>query len=132
MNSLIVSLALATKVGLGNPYNNNNQPCGLWEAGVKSFKIHLEKMSQTQKFTFEELATLLTQIESCLNSRPLSPLSEQPTNIKPLTPGHFLLDTPLLSPAEASLDDVQLNIANRWQKLKYSINTSASDEKKNI
>ncbi|XP_069964356.1 uncharacterized protein [Bactrocera oleae] len=66
---------------------------GLWEAGVKSLKSHLKNVSQIQKFTFEELPTLLTRIESCLNSRPLSPLSEDPRNIEPLTPGHFLIVT---------------------------------------
>ncbi|XP_069965825.1 uncharacterized protein [Bactrocera oleae] len=91
---------------------------GLWEAGVKSLKSHLKKVSQIQKFTFEELSTLLTRIESCLNSRPLSPLSEDPRNIEPLTPGHFLIGTPLLTPAEPNLEDTQLSIAHRWQKLK--------------
>ncbi|XP_050324467.1 uncharacterized protein LOC126755778 [Bactrocera neohumeralis] len=91
---------------------------GLWEAGVKSLKSHLKKVSQNQKFTFEELATLLTRIESCLNSRPLSPLSEDPTNLEPLTPGHFLIGTPLLIPAEPNLEDAHLSIAQRWQKLK--------------
>ncbi|XP_069961964.1 uncharacterized protein [Bactrocera oleae] len=91
---------------------------GLCEAGVKSLKIHLKKVSQIQKFTFEELSTLLTRIESCLNSRLLSPLSEDPRNMEPLTPGHFLIGTPLLIPAEPNLEDTQLSIAHRWQKLK--------------
>ena len=78
---------------------------GLWEAGVKSLKSHLKKVCQIQKFTFEELFTLLTRTESCLNSRPLSPLSEDPRNIEPLTPGHFLIGTPLLTPAERNLED---------------------------
>lgn len=36
---------------------------GLWEAGIKSLKIHLKKGSQSQKFTFKEFPTPLTQIE---------------------------------------------------------------------
>ncbi|XP_017480342.1 PREDICTED: uncharacterized protein LOC108369689 [Rhagoletis zephyria] len=91
---------------------------GLWEAGVKSLKTHLKKVSKIQKFTFEELATLLTRIESCLNSRPLSPSSDDPTNLEPITPGHFLIGAPLLTPAEPNLDDENLSIANRWQNLK--------------
>nr|XP_044248535.1 LOW QUALITY PROTEIN: uncharacterized protein LOC123002433 [Drosophila takahashii] len=51
---------------------------GLWEAGVKSFKTLFYKSTATRKYTFEELSTLLAKIEACLNSRPLSPMSEDP------------------------------------------------------
>ncbi|XP_049315834.1 uncharacterized protein LOC125779239 [Bactrocera dorsalis] len=91
---------------------------GLWEAGVKSLKTHLKKIAKLQKFTFEEFATLLTRIESCLNSRPISPISDDSTSLEPLTPGHFLIGTPLLTPAEPNLEDANLSIVNRWQKLK--------------
>lgn len=45
---------------------------GLWEAGIKSTKYHLVRVMKDSKFTYEELSTLITQIESCLNSRPIS------------------------------------------------------------
>ncbi|XP_037813774.1 uncharacterized protein LOC119604939 [Lucilia sericata] len=50
---------------------------GLWEADVKSVKTHFRKIAGMQKFTFEEFSTMLTRIEACLNSRPLTAMSER-------------------------------------------------------
>lgn len=36
----------------------------LWEACVKSVKYHLHKVMETECLTFEEVATLLSQIEA--------------------------------------------------------------------
>ncbi|XP_065356330.1 uncharacterized protein LOC135950724 [Calliphora vicina] len=68
---------------------------GLWEAAVKSFKFHLKRVAGAYKFNFEEFATILTQIEGILNSRPISAMSEDPTDLSALTPGHFLRGAPI-------------------------------------
>lgn len=91
---------------------------GLWEAGVKSFKIHFKKITAGAKFTFEEFSTLLCQIEACLNSRPISATSENPNDNLPLTPGHFLIGCPLLSLQEPIPQESSSSLVNRWEKLK--------------
>ena len=78
---------------------------GLWEAGVKSVKYHLRRVIGDQKLTFEEFYTVLKQIEACLNSRPLYPVSEDPNDPLPLTPGHFLITEPLTAVAEPPVPD---------------------------
>ncbi|XP_075163230.1 uncharacterized protein LOC142235861 [Haematobia irritans] len=91
---------------------------GLWEAGVKSFKAHFKKVAANFKHTFEEFQTLLTRIEACLNSRPLSPCSQEPSDLSALTPGHFLIGAPILVPIDPSVQENPISIVNRWQRLK--------------
>ncbi|XP_059217616.1 uncharacterized protein LOC131994757 [Stomoxys calcitrans] len=91
---------------------------GLWEAGVKSFKSHFRKMAGNFKHTFEEFQTLLSRIEACLNSRPLCPLSEDPSILSALTPGHFLIGAPILTPIDPNIQESPRSLINRWQRLK--------------
>lgn len=73
---------------------------GLWEDAVKSAKQHLTKLSLNATFTYEEAATLLCGIEGVLNSRPMTPLSNDPSDCQALTPAHFLVGGIItLSPA---------------------------------
>lgn len=89
---------------------------GLAEAGVKSFKSHLYRVIGTQILSYEEFNTLLIQLEAFLNSRPLCPVSNDPNDLQPLTPGHFLVLEPLNSPIpDPDLSKVPLNRLSRWQ-----------------
>lgn len=62
---------------------------GLWEAAVKSMKNHLRRTMGNVILYQDEFWTLLVQIESCLNSRPLTQLTSDPNDLEVLTPGHF-------------------------------------------
>ena len=87
---------------------------GLWEAAVKSMKFHFRRVVGNTRLTFEELMTVLTQIESCLNSRPLVSLSCDDDGIEALTPGHFLIGQPLESLPDPSHSYRSLSLLKRW------------------
>lgn len=88
---------------------------GLWEAGVKSTKFHLKRIIGDSTLTFEEMSTLLAQIEACLNSRPLTMLSNDHNDPTPLTPAHFLVGEPLVIVAEHNYEQCNLSNLRRWQ-----------------
>ena len=85
---------------------------GLWEAGVKSIKYHMKRVLTTN-LTFEEMMTVLCEIEACLNSRPLCPMEDD--TMQALTPGHFLItEAPVIVP-NPNLKDAKISNLTRWQ-----------------
>lgn len=109
--------SLLTKDGTQWMFNPPGAPHfgGKWEAGVKSVKFHLKRVIGDTWLTYEEMSTLLTQIEAVLNSRPLSPLSDDPNDFNALTPGHFLIGNALSTIPEPSLENVRSSHLSRWQ-----------------
>ena len=65
--------------------------------------------------TFEKLSTLMASIEACLNSRPLVPLTDDPSDLEALTAAHFLIGRSLLSLPESGHPNVNPIILQRWQ-----------------
>jgi hypothetical protein len=61
--------------------------------------------------------TILTMIEACLNSRPITPLSIDPTDLSALTPGHYLIGETLMSPPQHDVTDVPTTRLSRYQVL---------------
>ena len=90
---------------------------GLWEAGVKSVKHHLRRAIGDKTFTFEELSTVLVEIEACLNSRPLCPLSSDIEDLNVLTPSHFLIGDSSTVIPDAERPDIPEHRLDRFHLL---------------
>lgn len=88
---------------------------GLWESGVKSMKFHIKRVLKGSRIGYEEFETLLCQIEACLNSRPLCPLTNDIDDLRMLTPGHFLISGPLNMTPEPSNLEVPVNHLKQYQ-----------------
>ena len=64
---------------------------GVWERQIRSVRKILGSLLLSQTIDEEGLTTLLCEVESILNSRPLTPVSDDPLDLDPLTPNHLLL-----------------------------------------
>lgn len=90
---------------------------GLWEAGIKSMKSHLKRVISDIKLTYEDFITILTQVEGILNSRPLTPMSTDPSDLSPLTPAHFLIGRSMDSIPDQDTSKISFNRLSRFQQL---------------
>ena len=90
---------------------------GIWEAGVKSTKHHLKRVTGENILTFSELSTLLCRIEACLNSRPLLPLTDDPPDSDFLSPAHFLIlrSSFVVPEGDCSMDTIPAG--QRWKRI---------------
>ncbi|XP_050065913.1 uncharacterized protein LOC126554977 [Aphis gossypii] len=96
---------------------------GLWESAVRSTKHHLKRVMGEHKLTSTELRTLLCQIEACLNSRPITPLSSDPSDLEALTPSHFLIGGPIMIPDEPDISKEPIGRLKRWKLVQNLMQT---------
>lgn len=71
---------------------------GFWERLVRSVKNCLKKILGKASLNFEEMTTILTEVEAVLNSRPLSYIHSDADEPQPLTPSYFLIGKRLCHP----------------------------------
>ena len=70
---------------------------GSWERMVKTCKQAIYHALNGQRLTEERLATIICLTEQLLNSRPLTPNSNDPSDMELLTRHHFLLGRPSIA-----------------------------------
>ena len=72
-----------------------------------------------QTLTDDYLQTLFCEVEAIVNSRPITTASEDPDDLKPLTPNHLLLMKvqPVLPPILTSKMDMYAR--RRWKQVQY-------------
>jgi hypothetical protein len=90
---------------------------GLWESAVKSMKNVLFRILGESYLTYEELSTILTRVEACLNSRPLTTMSSNPSDLSYLTPAHFLIGDSFMALPERDETTTPSNRLDRWRRV---------------
>lgn len=101
---------------------------GMWERLVRSVKTCLRKVLGRSYLGFEELQTLICEVEAVINSRPLTYLHTDSSEPSPLTPAHFITGQrittlpsyPLRDSSLVKMDATQFN--KRWQYRQRLIN----------
>ena len=70
-----------------------------------------------RKLTGEQLYTLLTEVESILNNRPLTHVSDDPSDLDALTPNHLLLGMHRKWEFVASVSENEVDTRRKWRQV---------------
>jgi len=79
---------------------------GIFEKLVKSVKRCLKKTISGARLTYEELLTVIIEVEMILNCRPLSYISSEDSE-EPLTPSHLLCGHRIMSLPDSRSSEAQ-------------------------
>ena len=92
---------------------------GVWERCIRSFRSILRHLLHEQVVTDEVLQTVFAEVEFILNNRPLTEFSNDPVDLRPLTPNDILLHRPCpsLPPGIFHKDDMILK--RKWRQSQY-------------
>lgn len=67
--------------------------------------------------TVDEMCTVLTRVEACLNSRPLTTMSSDPSDLSYISPAHFLIGDSLMAIPEQDYTKTPVNRLDRWRRV---------------
>lgn len=104
---------------------------GLWESNVRRSKELIKRSVSGYKLTYEEFLTVLADIEFILNSRPLTPLSSSPNDLRALCPSDFLIQGTIETLPEPNISCCNSNILGQWDvisKIRQDFRTRFSKE----
>ena len=75
---------------------------------------HLRRFTGEKVLTFSELSTLMCRIEACLNSRSLTALTDDPSDLDFLSPTHFLIQRSSFIVPEGDVTNDNVPPGKRW------------------
>nr|XP_039256379.1 uncharacterized protein LOC120333093 [Styela clava] len=92
---------------------------GCYERLIRSVRKILVALLHDQLVSDEALATIFCEVESQLNSRPITPISFDPKDDEPLTPNHLLLLNPTSNLSPGLFDKKDCYTRKRWRQIQY-------------
>ncbi|XP_040078329.1 uncharacterized protein LOC115328510 [Ixodes scapularis] len=98
----------------------------IYKRQVRAVKVSLHKVLGRTSLNFEELTTVLTEVEAVVNSRPVTFISTDANEREALTPAHFLMGHKLTNlPSHQIPEEDQAspeNLARGWKYRNTIIN----------
>ena len=95
---------------------------GVWERLVRETKRALKAVLKEALVTEHVLRTVFCEVESILNSRPLTKSSEDATDPVAITPAHFLLQKPAIIIPSGNLNEIVNLTRKRWKQAQILTN----------
>ena len=91
---------------------------GVWERAIRSARRILNSLLQGQVIDDQCLVTLMAEVESIMNGRPITKVSNDYTDVEALTPNHLLLFRSTSLPLGTfSKEDMYYH--RRWKQIQY-------------
>ena len=88
---------------------------GSWERLVQIFKLSLYKVIGSRNLSDDILGTLVCEIESNMNSRPLTNDPSETNDPLPLTPNHFLLGRASVKYPPGLFETQKVTVSRSWK-----------------
>jgi len=92
---------------------------GVWERKIRTVRKVLATVMKKQLVSDESLNTLFCLVESIINGRPLTTVSDDPKDLNPLTPNHMLLLQPRDEGSPGLFDKQDFFCRRRWRQIQY-------------
>ncbi len=92
---------------------------GAWERQIRTVRKVLNSVLRQQVLDDDGLHTLFCEVESIINDRPITKMSDDPNDLEALTPNHLLLmrKQASLPPGVFKKDEVYAK--RRWKQIQY-------------
>ncbi|XP_078355375.1 uncharacterized protein LOC144640001 [Oculina patagonica] len=105
---------------------------GIWERCIRTIRKILRALLREQITDDESLATLMCEVESIMNSRPITTVSSDPNDLEPLTPNHLLLLKSEIPLPPGLFKKEDLLSRRRWKQVQYLADIFGEDGARNI
>ncbi len=90
---------------------------GAWERLVRSAKEVMYGLTKDHVLTDPQLLTFITEAEHILNSRPLTHLSDDVSDLEALTPNHVLLGQHRNWVSITDISEADINSRRQWKQV---------------
>lgn len=92
---------------------------GVWERCIRTVRKTLKGLLNQQTMTTEVLRTLFCEVEYIVNERPLTPVSNDPNDLRVLTPNSILLPNDDVHFPPGLFFKEDLYVKRRWKQVQY-------------